>query len=462
MVALQRLFGADRAHAIEIANQTGDYAWIRTASGMNVHTLCRNAVAERTGFASVFIKTRRKLAELQIEACFLPSYSPKQSLAAVLAAKSLRIKAVMMNESHAGTARASGVAAVVKRRLIGLFDAALVGGTPHKRYFASMGMPAERIFTGYDAVDNEYFIRKAQEIRCQWSVVRGQYDLPEHYFLSLGRFVAKKNLATLIRAYALFLESHLPSPISDLQIPHLVMVGSGEEEPALRSLCTELQLPIYDHAKGDHRPRTTDHRPQTTDHAARSAFRNPQSAIRNPGVHFYGFRQIDENPVFYASADAFILPSLYEEWGLVVNEAMASGLPVAVSETAGCAEDLLETGCPAGASPEDRMRIEQSGLALRVRQNGFLFDPRSAEELSRTLLVLEGSAGLRSLMGAESRLIVERFSCENFARNALLALDAALGAGRSGHNSRPRKVPSLARPGWRTTEAQQIRRVHAC
>lgn len=58
-------------------------------------------------------------------------------------------------------------------------------------------------------------------------------------------------------------------------------------------------------------------------------------------VFFYGFRQIEENPVFYALAEAFILPSLKEEWGLVVNEAMACSLPVIVSRTAGCAEDLL-------------------------------------------------------------------------------------------------------------------------
>jgi 1,2-diacylglycerol 3-alpha-glucosyltransferase len=427
--ALRQLAAPVQVHAMELASRTIDYAWRRTPGFTGLMTLCPDSVVEELSFRAAFLRTRQELKRLGVRVCFLPSYAPKTSLAALLAAKSLGVKALMMNESHGGTARASGVAAFVKRRLIALFDAALVGGTPHKRYFASMGLPAERIFTGYDAVDNEYFARKAQEIRCQWSVVSGQYDLPEHYFLSLGRFVAKKNLDTLIRAYALFLESHLPSHISDLQIPHLVMVGSGEEEPALRALCTELQLPIYDHAKGDHGPRTTDHRPQTTDHAARSAFRNPQSAIRNPGVHFYGFRQIDQNPVFYAFADAFILPSLYEEWGLVVNEAMASGLPVAVSETAGCAEDLLETGCPAGASPEDRMRIEQSGLALKVRRNGFLFNPRSAEELSRALLVFESSANLRALMGAESRRIVERFSCENFARNAMRAVEAALGKG---------------------------------
>ena len=329
--ALSRLAGPVVIHALELANNSQDYPWDRPASGVNLLTVCPGAVAERLPSGEVFRKVRRALAELGVQVCLLPSYSPKQSLAALLAAKSLGVRAVMMNESHAGTSRARGLSAFVKRRLVGLFDAALVGGQPQKRYFASMGLPEHKIFTGYDAVDNDYFARKADEVRRQCSVVRGQYGLPEHYFLSLGRFVPKKNLGTLIRAYRRFLDA------SPLKQTHLVMVGSGEEEPALRALCAELQLP-------------------TCNHPALSPQRSAPSLLL-PGVHLYGFRQINENPAFYALADAFILPSLYEEWGLVVNEAMACGLPVIVSQTAGCAEDLLEPGSPSGISPEARARM---------------------------------------------------------------------------------------------------------
>jgi glycosyltransferase involved in cell wall biosynthesis len=397
--ALQRLHEPGRVHAVEIASRTGDYAWSRATHGLQLHTLCENSVAEGVSFTRVFFEARRKLSELQVEVCFLPSYAPKQSLAAVLAAKSLGLKTVMMNESHAGTARATGLSAWIKRRLIGLFDAALVGGTPQKRYFASMGLPAEKIFTGYDAVDNDYFARRAEEARGQRSEVRGQYGLPEHYFLSLGRFVAKKNLGTLIRAYREFLNA------SSLRQTHLVMVGSGEEEPILRALCTGLQLPIYDHS---------------TLHAPRSTLR-PDA----PGVHFYGFRQIDENPVFYALAEAFILPSLYEEWGLVVNEAMASGLPVVVSETAGCAEDLLEPGWPPMPDPSAPELLRCLGRVKgRLRKNGFVFDPQSPQALAAVLQALESVPALQCAMGQASRRIVEKFSCRAFAENALNAMRA--------------------------------------
>ena len=403
VAALTSLMEPGKVYAIEFANQTSDYNWRRTSPTVPLITLCPDSISERLSFLEVFLRARKKLTALGIKVCLLPSYSPKQSLAALLAAKSLGVRTIMMNETHAGTARATGLAALVKRRLIGLFDAALVGGTPQKRYFAAMGLPEEKIFTGYDAVDNDYFITRAEGLRSRQADVRAEYGLPAHYFLSLGRFVPKKNLETLIRAYRQYLD------VSPRKETHLVMVGSGEEEARLRSLCRELNIPVCDNS-------------------ARGSVRSPESTVRTPRVHFYGFRQIEENPVFYALADAFILPSRWEEWGLVVNEAMASGLPVAVSETAGCAEDLLEAGSPAAASAESLQQIEHLRLLPRLRRNGFVFSPDSSEELSRALIIFESSAGLRAAMGAESRRIVDRFSTENFARSALRAVEAANGS----------------------------------
>jgi glycosyltransferase involved in cell wall biosynthesis len=340
--------------------------------------------------------------KLRAEIALLPSYF-HWSLALNAGMRLAGGRVVMMNETHAGTARARGLKAAFKQRVVAGFHAGFVGGGPQKRYFASLGLPAEKIFAGYDAVDNDYFAAKAAEVRLQTSGFRSRYGLPEHYFLSLGRFVAKKNLTTLIRAYRKVLDSRQSCQM------HLVMVGSGEEEPQLRALCQELRLPIYDKAG--------------------AGIENRKSKIENelPGVHFYGFRQIEENPVFYALAEAFVLPSLWEEWGLVVNEAMACGLPVVVSKTAGCAEDLLEPcrspGNHAKATSKD---LEAVRLEVQCRTNGFVFDPRSAEELSRVLQKLDAAPDMQRAMGAASRRIVEKFSCENFARNALLAAQAAL------------------------------------
>lgn len=411
--ALRKAAGTTAVHAIELSNESREYLWRRGAECASVIPLARGAFNEDLGFWRVFLQARRKLAQLKVEICLVPSYWPKQSLAVLLAAKSLGIRSVMMNETHAGTSRARGLAAAFKKTLLGLFDAALVGGAPQKRYFASLGVSADKILTGYDAVDNDYFARRAIEHRRQPSELRARFRLPQRYFLSLGRFVAKKNLETLIRGYRLYVDAS-PSPAT-----HLVMVGSGPEEPRLKALCRELGLRIYEKK-----------------HAAGKRLEHPNGDAVIPeshGVHFYGFQQIDKNAVFYALAEAFILPSLYEEWGLVVNEAMASGLPIVVSQTAGCAEDLLElvTLGEGDPSENDDLKLD-TDLKLRARRNGFVFDPNSPSELGRILLRLEKTPKIRETMGQQSRRIIERFSCENFARNALLAARAALGDDQPG------------------------------
>src|SRR5207248_5879043 len=80
-------------------------------------------------------------------------------------------------------------------------------------------------------------------------------------------------------------------------------------------------------------------------------------------VHLPGFKRYDELPVYYALAKAFVHASTTEQWGLVVNEAVASGLPVIVSERCGCVPEL-------------------------VNGNGFTFDPFAEHELAELLLRL--------------------------------------------------------------------------
>jgi glycosyltransferase involved in cell wall biosynthesis len=399
VAALKSKAGAQAIHALEIASRTTDYEWTRSGATVNLITLFPGDVAERLPFWRVFFRTRRSFAQLKLEVCFIPSYSPKQPLAALLAARSLGIRTVLMIDSHKGTMRSGGLGTWMKRRLVRMFDSALVGGSPQTSYVESLGMPREHIFPGYDTVDNAYFARRATEIRSREAEFRHQYDLPARYFLSLGRFLPKKNLSLLIRAYRLFLDSSADTKT------HLVMVGSGAEETNLRLLCDELRLPVYNKMS-----RKIDIAESTTGAAP-------------PGVHFYGFRQIEENPVFYALSDAFILPSAVEEWGLVVNEALSCGLPVVVSEKVGCAEDLLPRGWPQGTEASSGRRQQMSGS---IRRSGFVFDPKSAASLTDALLALDADPELRRAMGSAGRLIVEDFSCERFASSALSAAAIAL------------------------------------
>src|SRR5262249_33551569 len=84
---------------------------------------------------------------------------------------------------------------MIKRRIVALYSAAVVGGQRHVDYLVELGMPVDRIFSGYDVVDNSYFCERARQFRNPKSEIRNVYGLPENYFLASARFIEKKNLA---------------------------------------------------------------------------------------------------------------------------------------------------------------------------------------------------------------------------------------------------------------------------
>ena len=188
IAALQRAAAEQgvRVVPVQIAAATTTYEWTEGEESRvagkrcdGLKTLCEG-VEEAASPLEVFLKARKLFQEEKIDVAFLPSYSPARYFALFAAAKSLGIRTVMMNESHAGTEQATGWKRWIKRQIVKQFDAAFVGGEPHKRHFASLGIPADKIFTGYDAVDGEFFAQRADEIRAaqkrsQDSGDRGQW-----------------------------------------------------------------------------------------------------------------------------------------------------------------------------------------------------------------------------------------------------------------------------------------------
>ncbi|MEJ2070311.1 MAG: glycosyltransferase family 4 protein [Syntrophobacterales bacterium] len=102
-------------------------------------------------------------------------------------------------------------------------------------------------------------------------------------------------------------------------------------------------------------------------------------------------------------ASVFILPSSHlEQWGLVVNEAMASGLPVLVSSACGCVPELVQEGV-----------------------NGFSFDPSDREGLARLMLKMSSQEAELKTMGEASRRLIADWSPEVFAQNLFQAVKVA-------------------------------------
>jgi 1,2-diacylglycerol 3-alpha-glucosyltransferase len=281
-----------------------------------------------------------------------------------------RIPMVVMSESSRQDEPRTWWKEAIKRRIVGLYSAALVGGQRHVEYLVELEIPRERIFTGYDVVDNDYFRQKAEEARSQGSEVRQKCALPENYFLASARFVEKKNLPKLIRAYAEYRRGweirSQKSEVRNNKAPwDLVVLGDGPLKADLWRLISDLRL--------------------------------------NEHVHLPGFKQYDELPVYYASANAFVHASTTEQWGLVVNEAIASGLPVIVSDRCGCALEL-------------------------VNGNGFTFDPTNEHELTARLSEMASlSDEERKQLGDNSFRIASNFAPERFGEGLERAVSVAMG-----------------------------------
>jgi glycosyltransferase involved in cell wall biosynthesis len=208
----------------------------------------------------------------------------------------------------------------IKRFILGqLFrrvDRFLYIGKANRRLYEKFGLQQDRLYPAPYAVDNERFARQANQIRKSKLEIRKQWGIPEDAFCVLfcGKFISKKRPLDLIKAAQLLLRSHPEVKI------HLLFVGSGELGDRLRAECDV----VFD-----------------AEAPVRSEVRGHRSDETKPPASFAGFLNQTEISQAYVAADCLVLPSDHREtWGLVVNEAMASGLPCIISDRCGCAEDL--------------------------------------------------------------------------------------------------------------------------
>ncbi len=267
------------------------------------------------------------------------------------------VPSVLMSESQAHDAIRSPFRELVKSRLVRLCGAALVGGPSHKDYLVRLGMPVEAIELGYNAVGNDHYIKGADAARAAPAALRFVHNLPERFILASGRFIPKKNFAKLIYAYA---EARMVVPSA----PDLVIIGDGALRPQLE--------------------------------AARAA------SGMNDFVHLPGFKGYEELPVIYGLAEGFVHIPAVEQWGLVINEAMASGLPVIVSKKCGAAT-LVQDG-----------------------RSGWLVDPEDHYETVQALIwMLQISPCERERMGRCAKEYISDWGPERFVKGLNYALKRA-------------------------------------
>jgi len=361
--------GSNHSIALQIYGKSKDYIWNKEETfDYNFIELNINKDEKTVNKLVFFFSLIRFFKKQNIDVAFVPSYWPFSSFIVLISARLCGVKCIMMNESHKGTEKAIGVRKKIKTILIKLFEGALVGGKPQIDYFIDMGIDKIKILAGYDVVDNDYFINKSAIVRENKSDFRYKMGLPNRYFLSLGRMIEKKNLYYLINAYSDYFKTHLGND----KLVNLVIVGYGELENDLKLFAKNKGLLVQDLI------------PNSIPHESEK------------GVFFGGASQIETSVIYYSLAMAFVFPSKYEEWGLVVNEAMACKLPVFVSDVCGCADDLVEDG-----------------------KNGHLFSIDNTYNLERYFRKYTDNDNSLDEMGFQSQNKIREWSCDLFSDNAI-------------------------------------------
>jgi glycosyltransferase involved in cell wall biosynthesis len=228
----------------------------------------------------------------------------------------------------------------ILRQLLGRIDRFLYIGKANRQFYLEYGIPEERLSLAPYCVDNNRFASAAEVNRPDRQHIRKQWGIPADAFCFLfaGKFVAKKRPFDLIEA-----TRRLQRGLPGYKI-QLLWVGSGELDSALRQSCkicfdAEKEISI-------------------------------NAANEQPTASFVGFLNQSEISRAYVAADCLVLPSDgTETWGLVVNEAMASGLPCIVSKACGCVEDLVEPIRPDLSFPVgDIAALERAMAAVISRQ----------------------------------------------------------------------------------------------
>jgi 1,2-diacylglycerol 3-alpha-glucosyltransferase len=354
--------------AVEMSNVDSTYAWdlVSGADDFDRVTLFSTEAVEDVPTDRVVEQVGKTLKRIQPDAVTIPGWHDRCSLAALLWCVKEGVPVVIMSDSTAWDEKRRWWKEWVKSRVLGLCAAGLVAGSAHAAYLEQLGLDGRAIFLGYDVVDNNYFAKKADESRKKKPEYRNRYHLPENYFLASARFVEKKNLIGLLQAYAQYrqLAASGQNGAKNAAIWDLVLVGDGPIKSELCYQITNLGL---------------------------------QDSVLLPG-----FKQYEELPAYYGLAKAFILASTTDQWGLVVNEAMAAGLPVLVSNRCGCAASLVQNGV-----------------------NGFTFDPCNISQLSQLMLKISADDFLLSELGDASREIIKNWSCEKFAESLAAACQNA-------------------------------------
>lgn len=254
--------------------------------------------------------------------------------------------------------------AFYRQWLLPRLAALLYIGQRNRQFYLHHGAAVEKLFAMPYAVDNDYFHQRAAAATPERERLRSKLNLESGRTVVLfaGKLVAHKGADELLAAAAILNRQGSAKP-------YYLFAGDGPELASLRAAAAPL---------GD-------------------------------AVRFLGFQNQSALPALYDLCDVFVMPSRFEPWGLVVNEAMNAAKPIIASDRVGAAADLVHHGA-----------------------NGFVYPSGNAEKLAEALAQLNDAPPLRQQMGQASRSRIDSWNFSAVRQGLLAALAAVCGERRSG------------------------------
>jgi glycosyltransferase involved in cell wall biosynthesis len=322
--------GAERrVIGIEMATQSDTYAW--GASGDGVHftkvTLFAGANVDRLSGWLIFVGLLRRIRADDVDHLFLAGYEQPALFAIAAISRLLGTKVYIALDSKFDDKPRRMRTEWFKQILMLPYHGAFAAGTTTRDYLRFLGFRRRPIALGYDTVSLARLRALVPDVPVAWGA---------RSFLVVARFVLKKNLAIALHAFAAY-RAATRGPVRKLRL-----CGSGPQEAELRALAETLGI------AGD--------------------------------VDFIGFADQAAVALELSRALCLLLPSVEEQWGLVVNEALAFALPLVVSENVG-ARDLL----------------------VRSMENGFVLSPHDPAGWAHAMTILAEDRTCWERMHAASR-----------------------------------------------------------
>jgi glycosyltransferase involved in cell wall biosynthesis len=343
---------------IELSGSMSAYPWFQTAEykGFSNISLFPESQFETIHPKDLWLALKICLEKLNPDLVFLLGYSLSVMRKALNWCKIKKIPTVLISDSNRFDKKRYALLEFLKSLSVRRFDAAFVAGQSSSAYIQSLGMPKARVATGYDVVDVQSISNQAQCNRESINQIRENLNLPSKFFLFVGRLIPEKNVIRLLAAFEKFLQLNGSNGAW-----HLVICGSGPEQEKINNVLHNLPL----------------------EHQCK--------------IHLYGHVEPKNIVDFFSVASFFILPSISESWGLVVNEAMACSLPVIVSNRAGSSFDLVLDG-----------------------ENGWIIDPFDIDGMAQVLnRAANMDEKMREEFGRKSRALINDWDLDRYCRGVI-------------------------------------------